>query len=109
MKRYPQFLIQLLKNTNCRQYQWQNYLVCVSEKKTILVTDVISETEDQLDFSERIIKVSIAYGYLIATTPIQCYIYSTTNWNTPTIFELKDGSVNYILQSEKYVSTSRMK
>lgn len=63
--------------------------------------DVLAETEEQLDFSERVIKVAIGYSHLVATTPAQCHIYTTTNWNTPTIFDLKDGAVNHLLLAEK--------
>lgn len=92
-----------MSNDTCRQIQWQNLIVKIVEKKTIAVKDVLTDAEEQLDFSERIIKVAVSFGHLIATTPNQCYIYSTSNWNTPTIFDLKDGSVNHIILSEKYI------
>jgi len=43
----------------------------------------------------------MCYEHLIVTTAGQCYIYSTSNWNTPQIFDLKD-SVSIIIQSLKY-------
>lgn len=75
----------------------------MSEKKAIIVKDVLSDLEEQLDFSERVIKIALGYDHLIATTPVHCHVYSTQNWNTPTIFDLKDGAVNHIILSEKYV------
>ena len=48
---------------------------------------------------DRIIQVSLGYGFLVVVTTSQCYIYTTKNWNTPTIFDLKDGSVSLILQA----------
>lgn len=84
-----------------RHVYWKNYFASVTEKKTIIVKDVLSELEEQLDFSERVIKIALGYDHLIATTPVHCHIYSTSNWNTPTIFDLKDGTVSHILLSEK--------
>jgi intraflagellar transport protein 80 len=54
-----------------------------------------------LDFKDRVINMSMCYDHLIVTTAGQCYIYSTSNWNTPQIFDLKD-SVSIIIQSLKY-------
>lgn len=45
--------------------------------------------------------MSIAYNDLVVTTANQCYIYNFSNWNTPSIFDLKD-SVSFIIQSAKY-------
>ncbi|GLV42372.1 Outer segment 5 [Carabus blaptoides fortunei] len=87
-----------------RHFQWQNFSARITERKTLVVKDVLAETEEQLDFSERVIKVAIGYGHLVATTPAQCHIYTTTNWNTPTIFDLKDGAVNHLVLAEKYLT-----
>ena len=38
---------------------------------------------------------------MVATTS-QCYVYTTRNWNTPIIFDLKEGSVSLILQASKH-------
>lgn len=46
-------------------------------------------------------QVSLAHGHLIVVTAAQVYVYSTRNWNTPIIFELKEGSVSLIVQAEK--------
>jgi intraflagellar transport protein 80 len=47
-------------------------------------------------------QVSLGHGYLVVVTTSQCYIYTTKNWNTPTIFDLKDGSVSLVLQAHKH-------
>ena len=38
---------------------------------------------------------------MVATTS-QCYVYTTKNWNTPIIFDLKEGSVSLLLQANKH-------
>lgn len=41
------------------------------------------------------------FDHLIVATSTQCHIYSTSNWNTPHIFDLKD-TVTLILQCERH-------
>ena len=53
---------------------------------------------EKLEFRDRIIQASLGHGYLVVATTSQCYVYTTKNWNTPTIFDLKDGSVSLITQ-----------
>lgn len=65
--------------------------------------DVQTDTTELLDVPERVIQLSMRYGHLVLTTPKQCYVYSANNWNTPTIFDLKDGNVTLLLQSEKHL------
>ena len=38
---------------------------------------------------------------MVATTS-QCSVYNTRNWNTPVIFDLRDGAVTLIVQSERH-------
>ncbi|CAB1347799.1 unnamed protein product [Coregonus sp. 'balchen'] len=33
---------------------------------------------------------------------VLCYVYSAKNWNTPLIFDLKEGTVSLIVQAEKH-------
>jgi len=65
------------------------------------VTDILNEINEYLDFKDRVINMSIGYNDLIVTTASQCHIFNFSNWNTPSIFDLKD-SVSLILQSPKY-------
>ena len=48
-------------------------------------------------------QVSLDYLHLVVVTATQCYVYSTQNWNTPVIFDLKEGSVTLVLQTRKWV------
>ncbi len=43
----------------------------------------------------------MAHGHLVVVTTSQCYVYTTRNWNTPTIFDLKEGSVSLIRQASR--------
>ena len=67
----------------------------------IQVTDIVNEIHEQLSFKDRVVNMSMSYNDLIITTATQCYIYNSSSWNTPHIFDLKD-SVSLIIQSPKY-------
>lgn len=66
-----------------------------------MLKNLSEDISEQLDFPDRIIQVSFGFNHLVATTPSQCHIYSTTNWNTPIIFDLKESAVTLLLTSEK--------
>lgn len=85
-----------------RTVNYLNYKATITEKKTIVVKDLLNDTSDVLELSERAIHMCLRYSHLVVTTPSECYIYNTNNWNTPTIFELKDGSVTVLQMCEKH-------
>ncbi|XP_034637200.1 intraflagellar transport protein 80 homolog isoform X2 [Trachemys scripta elegans] len=66
------------------------------------VRNVINDAVDLLEFRDRVIKASLNYGHLVVSTSLQCYVFSTKNWNTPLIFDLKEGTVSLILQAERH-------
>lgn len=80
-----------------------NYSATVTERKTITVRDSINDALEILELPERVIQLALRYSHIVLTTPSQCYIYSASNWNTPTIFDLKDGSVILLLLCERFV------
>ena len=45
--------------------------------------------------------MSLSHGHLVVATTSQCYVYTTKNWNTPTIFDLKEGSVSLVRQTSR--------
>lgn len=90
------------------------------------VRNVLNDAVDVLEFRDRVIKASLAHGHLVVTTSLQCYVYrcccslhscvskssrdcpnallchfSAKNWNTPLIFDLKEGTVSLIVQAER--------
>ncbi|XP_066266233.1 intraflagellar transport protein 80 homolog [Branchiostoma lanceolatum] len=85
-----------------RRLEWKNYEATVTDRKSIQVRNVMDDAREKLDFRDRIIKTSLAFGHLVVATTSQCYVYSTKNWNTPMIFDLKEGTVTLIVQTEKH-------
>uniref|UniRef100_A0A8C6VHX1 Intraflagellar transport 80 n=1 Tax=Naja naja TaxID=35670 RepID=A0A8C6VHX1_NAJNA len=66
------------------------------------VRNVLNDAVDLLEFRDRVIKASLNFGHLVVSTSLQCYIFSVKNWNTPLIFDLKEGTVSLILQAERH-------
>lgn len=85
-----------------RRLEWKHFEATVRGRKTITVQNVSNDLSENLDFRDNIIKVSFEYNHLIVVTSTQCYIYSTKNWNTPLIFDLKEGNVSLVIQAEKH-------
>jgi intraflagellar transport protein 80 len=75
----------------------------LDENNKINVTDVLHELNEDLDFRERVVNMSMAYGFLVVCTTGQTYIYNTTqqNWTSPFVFDIRD-SVYTIVQGAKY-------
>ena len=63
--------------------------------------DVTSETVEELDFKDRVIKMSLGFNYLVVATATQCCIYNASNWNTPFISDIKE-TVKLIVQCSKH-------
>ncbi|XP_059177555.1 intraflagellar transport protein 80 homolog [Physella acuta] len=82
--------------------EWKNYEATLVASKQIHVRNVMNDAKEKLDFRDRVIKLSLGYSHLIVATSSQCYIYNTKNWNTPMIFDLKEGGVTLIKQAEKH-------
>lgn len=85
-----------------RRLEWNNYEATLVRRKTIQVREVGSEGVETLEISDRVVQLEFGFGHLVVITPTQCHVYSVTNWNTPAIFELKNGSISAVLLAEKY-------
>lgn len=85
-----------------RKLEWQNFEAIQTGRKSLLIRDVLSDSKEKVELPERIILMSLSHAYLILTAPTQCYVYSTSNFNTPCILDLRDTNTSMILQAEKY-------
>ena len=56
---------------------------------------------DDLDFRERVVNMSMRHNHLVVCTTTQCYVYNCMNWTSPFVFDLKD-IVFLICQGAKY-------
>lgn len=86
-----------------QHWEWKNFVITLTKRRTMQVRNVMNDAVDVLEFRDRVIKASLAYGHLVVATSLQCYVYNSRNWNTPLIFDLKEGTVSLILQAEKHL------
>lgn len=67
----------------------KNLKATVKSRKTMILEDILTRTSDTLDFSERIIKWELGYGYLVVATTNQIQIFAEKYINTPIIIDGK--------------------
>ncbi len=84
-----------------QQFEWNNLVLTVVDSLKVKVYNIVQDSTETLDFRDKIIKISLSFGYLIVATLSQCWIYDVHNWNTPHVFDVKD-SVNLIMQCKKF-------
>ncbi|XP_072330575.1 intraflagellar transport protein 80 homolog isoform X4 [Scyliorhinus torazame] len=85
-----------------QRWEWKNFEITLTKRRSMQVRNVLNDALDVLEFRDRVIKASLSYGHLVVATSLQCYVYSTKNWNTPLVFDLKEGTVSLILQAERH-------
>ncbi|KAB5535534.1 hypothetical protein PHYPO_G00118800 [Pangasianodon hypophthalmus] len=85
-----------------QRWEWKNFEITLTKRRTMQVRNVLNDAVDTLEFRDRVIKASLSHGHLVVATALQCLVYSTKNWNTPLIFDLKEGTVSLILQAERH-------
>lgn len=83
-----------------RKVEWQDYEVTLTTEDTIEVRENGKGSVEQLtDFRDPVVKMSMKYKHLVVATTRQCLVYKTSNWHTPVVFELKEGTLRFIKQS----------
>ncbi|CEF69620.1 Intraflagellar transport protein 80 homolog [Strongyloides ratti] len=86
-----------------KRLSWNNLEIFMFKNNGIEVKDVLSETMiEKLETKERIVYISVGFGYLVTVTTKQIYIYNSKNWNSPTIIDLKEERGNSVIQSSRF-------
>lgn len=89
---------QIIENT----MTYGNLEVVQSKRNQLEVRDLSADlAREILETRDRISRFSNAFGQLLVVTTQQLYIYSSKNWNTPVIVELKERTITMILQASK--------
>lgn len=84
-----------------RQISWAHIDATLDQENKIVINDCLHEMNDDLDFRDRVVNMSMKHNHLIVCTTNQCYVYNTTNWTSPFVFDIKDA-VFLIIQGAKY-------
>lgn len=85
-----------------RHLSWGNIEVDLDENNKITVNDYVNEVSEELDFSEKVINMSLRHHHLIASTTSQAFIYSVSNLSSPFVIDVKEP-INNVVQGAKYV------
>ena len=84
-----------------RQISWAHIEAVLDEDNKISINDCLHEMNEDLDFRERVVNMSMKHNHLIVCTTTQCYVYNVMNWTSPFVFDVKD-SIYLIVQGAKY-------
>ena len=84
-----------------RSISWGSLHCKVEEDNKIVISDLLHEMNEELDFRDRVVTLSLAYGYLIVATSAQCYVYNILSLNTPVIFDVKE-TINLVVQGTRH-------
>lgn len=73
-----------------RQLSWAHIEAVLDEDNKIAVNDCLHEMNEDLDFRERVVNMSLRHNHLVVCTTTQCYVYNVMNWTSPFVFDVKD-------------------
>jgi intraflagellar transport protein 80 len=80
----------VLGNIVDRQLSWGHIEAVLDQENKISINDFLHEMNDDLDFRERVVNMSMKHNHLIVCTTNQCYVYNCSNWSSPFVFDIKD-------------------
>ena len=86
-----------------RKLNWNNMEASLDEDEKITVIDYLHELNEVLDYPERVVTMSMKFGYMIVATITCIYVYNiqAQNWQTPYTIDVRDV-VSMIVQGSKF-------
>jgi len=84
-----------------RALSWAHIEAVLDEENKITVNDCLHEMNEDIDFRERVVNMSLGHNHLVVCTTAQCSVYNVMNWSSPFVFDLRDV-VYLIVQGAKY-------
>jgi intraflagellar transport protein 80 len=83
-----------------RRIEWRNLNVVHADPDRCLVHDVLTDKQEEINPRDKIVRMSLGYGFLILATTTQVQVYDTNSLQMPNSFDVKD-TVSLICQSER--------
>lgn len=87
-----------------REVIYKNLKATITGRRVIVMKDIVNNTTDTLDFSDRVIKWELGYGHLVVATSNQLHIFNENYINTPIIIDRPE--VRIILLARKYAGVT---
>ncbi|CAF3285060.1 unnamed protein product [Rotaria socialis] len=85
-----------------RRVDWRHLEFILTDSKLITISNCETELKDKIELKDRLVKMSVGFGYLIVLTSNQGLIYNCKHLGHPAIFDLRDMSMSLIVQAEKH-------
>ena len=76
-----------------RQLQWSNVEAILDADNRVNVIDPMHGINEDLEFSNRVVNMSMCFSNIIVCTTNQCFVYNIMqqNWASPFVFDVKDS------------------
>ncbi|CAF0726823.1 unnamed protein product [Didymodactylos carnosus] len=85
-----------------RRIDWRHLEFILIDSKIISVYNCETELKDNIELKDRLVKMSVGFGFLIILTTNQGLIYNCKSFGHPATFDLRDMPMSLIVQAEKY-------
>lgn len=86
-----------------RRLHWGSFSVRLSDGNKLHIQDVLSDTSEELEHRDMVIKVAIGHGYLVVCTTTQCICYDVQRFSNPLLFDLRDAVISLILAEKHFL------
>ena len=74
-----------------------NVEVVLDENNNVAVMDCLNEMNEELDFKDRVVEMSLQHNHLVVASTTQVFIYNTIQWSSPFVIQIQDP-VSMIIQ-----------
>lgn len=82
---------------------WKNYEVTMTTPNILTLRDILNDTTDVFELKDDVVLWSFQYGFLVAASQSQCFIFKENNWNCAITVDLRDKCPQFLKQFEKYI------
>eukprot|EP00796_Vickermania_ingenoplastis_P004139 gene4139-2981_t len=86
-----------------RKMAWESYSATLTDSKKLLLHNVANDTSNELKQRDKVIKMSMGYGYIVVCTSTTCCCYNLQRINTPVQFDLRDAVIALQLSSKQFL------
>lgn len=86
-----------------RKISWDSYYATLTDSTKLLLQNMSKETSNELEHRNKVITMSMGYGYLVVCTSTTCYCYNLHRIQSPVQFDLRDVIISLQLSSHHFL------